>query len=1152
MNLNDFVVLPNNKAKSIKLNARNLQELQMETVSLAQESKEMEEKLQQLKQSMSKEKRERGHSGGFRWKSGQCGSLTSNAITNSTKTNKENRLQKLSAGKMMIRVLKDESLTAPPQPPPPPPTTRKNRLRGTICGQCEVKTAGLICAECTENYCIGCFARFHQKGALKLHRMIAIQTDLQTHVSTRDVVSYSPSTFTSVNSSPNSKPNPSHTSTSGASTRRGDQSPEKGTEVLAKPMQLHPDTCQVLVVNHGEEKKLEIIEEGLNREDEKGFPTSLLRGEYNEEESARSFQEALRQWRGETSDGAGDPIREDAMWIPVRPVSVSAMATQADLPPDREAEGRGCRGGQRGVPVRVEFTENSLTYTDRLLLKKHRRTPIETYDPALGYGPDLKPLHKTNTEEDRSLTAQEEDFRHYCASLFAVPVSRGRTEAQITAPEPCLVIEVLDETDRDINGVFVAEHRTNNNGEVPLFQQVSSNVRTLGPQTSGGSLRVNRSSRSPTQPFRQSRAPAQPMSVILNTASPSKGMPSAPPTAETQRTSKTSIKTSISKSQKSNCSLTDHKSKADHGSPQLSQVEILKFLSPLSFPTDVSPLTRSSTPKENPSLSPSVSFSLRSTFTVSPSSSTESTLLPRVYHSTPLQKGSDSSLLPEQFQSSKLFPEPISSPKLLQSPPSNLETPMQSQDSLCDPECLLSVNQLELPQSSRPNPQTKSLEPSRSQTNPVPFRAPVKNPSSFSLFNKSPPDAYSSYKSTPTYGNAPVFISSTSISCDHELALTHQDTDACMPSLSPHPLDVTQDPLLAVKMVEEEELSVDSGDEMSSDSLGLAPHEEDSSDEEAQMHGCLTRGKSRDEEQGNSAISHLGDSFVPTDAEREKYLRTDEPEQLSEPSMVMHNQSAGFGSEQFCDLDGFSPLGLDLNSGHSDTTEHTHCDPLRTCQTSPSDSDPTGSESRGPSSSLSAHTEKHLVFSVMQDNHMQSTGIQICSTTPTRRGKTSANELGTSGSNWSGTSTPTLSHPPRITPAVFTSLSHSPSPPPLSSRLSRPALGSELGPAFRPLSRATQEIMEICSMDQSGCEDPDLDTDTTVHTLHGLEQELRLMAKGTDAHKTGMQASVFGTGKYESQHQHGNQHLTWDRVSEEQKEEEEAAQRDRQSVLLLS
>lgn len=57
------------------------------------------------------------------------------------------------------------------------------------------------------------------------------------------------------------------------------------------------------------------------------------------------------------------------------------MATQADLAPDREGEGRGRGGGEGRVPVRVEFTENSLTYMDRLLLKKHRRyTDRQTED----------------------------------------------------------------------------------------------------------------------------------------------------------------------------------------------------------------------------------------------------------------------------------------------------------------------------------------------------------------------------------------------------------------------------------------------------------------------------------------------------------------------------------------------------------------------------------------------------------------------------------------------------------------------------------------------------------------------------------------------------------------------------------------------------
>lgn len=55
------------------------------------------------------------------------------------------------------------------------------------------------------------------------------------------------------------------------------------------------------------------------------------------------------------------------------PVLVSATATQADLPPDREAEGQRRGGAEGKLTVKVEFTENSLTYVERLLLKMHRR-----------------------------------------------------------------------------------------------------------------------------------------------------------------------------------------------------------------------------------------------------------------------------------------------------------------------------------------------------------------------------------------------------------------------------------------------------------------------------------------------------------------------------------------------------------------------------------------------------------------------------------------------------------------------------------------------------------------------------------------------------------------------------------------------------------
>ena len=39
------------------------------------------------------------------------------------------------------------------------------RVNGPKCGQCENKGANVTCQECCEDYCAGCFASFHLKGA---------------------------------------------------------------------------------------------------------------------------------------------------------------------------------------------------------------------------------------------------------------------------------------------------------------------------------------------------------------------------------------------------------------------------------------------------------------------------------------------------------------------------------------------------------------------------------------------------------------------------------------------------------------------------------------------------------------------------------------------------------------------------------------------------------------------------------------------------------------------------------------------------------------------------------------------------------------------------------------------------------------------------
>lgn len=249
--------------------------------------------------------------------------------------------------------------------------------------------------------------------------------------------------------------------------------------------------------------------------------------------------------------------------------------------------------------------------------------------------------------------------------------------------------------------------------------------------------------------------------VIFCTASSSKIKPSACPTSDSPRTSKTSIKTPTPTSQAPTCTPTVQKSKLDLGSPPLlsfsslphSQAQIFKpSHTPVSFPPDVSPLasSRPPIPEDHLYASSSTSFSLRSTFTVSPSGSTELTLLPKVYQSTPFQKGSNSSRLLEQPQFSQLLPE-ILSLELSQSLSSNLESRRKSQQSLGEPESLLLVNKPKpplSPVSPSQNLSSKSVEPS----------SLVKTLSSLSLFNESPSDAYYRHWSAPTNEDDPSLL----------------------------------------------------------------------------------------------------------------------------------------------------------------------------------------------------------------------------------------------------------------------------------------------------------------------------------------------------------------------------------------------------------
>ncbi|KAI4885367.1 hypothetical protein NFI96_009337, partial [Prochilodus magdalenae] len=96
-------------------------------------------------------------------------------------------------------------------------------------------------------------------------------------------------------------------------------------------------------------------------------------------------------------------------------------------------------------PIRVEFKEHSLSYMERLLLKKHRRTPIESYCPlpALSSTPqDL--LAHSPTQPAEELTAEEIDLHEYYVSLFALSSPAGGEQPDET-PKSCPSITEIDE-----------------------------------------------------------------------------------------------------------------------------------------------------------------------------------------------------------------------------------------------------------------------------------------------------------------------------------------------------------------------------------------------------------------------------------------------------------------------------------------------------------------------------------------------------------------------------------------------------------------------------------------------------------------------------------------------------------------------------------
>ncbi|XP_059541952.1 zinc finger B-box domain-containing protein 1 isoform X1 [Myotis daubentonii] len=399
MNSKDFVVLPWGKpGHSVKLKYKNVRELKMEKVQLELENHEMEKKLQEFQSTRSKDKEER-ESSDYHWKSGKVGKLGNQSHILSQ--NKRNVI-KHSPGKVRLKLLK-EKLQEPVRQALNYQMANfsereKPKIRGKVCGQCENKAALLVCLECGEDYCSGCFAKIHQKGALRFHRTTLLQAKSQILSNVLDVAH---GFIKEVNPD---KPKGEHRSPKEISK----------SQHLPKPPPLQESSSQMEVSTT---QKGECINP---RE------RLLCEGSFDEEASAQSFQEVLNEWRTGHHNDSGEPNLPAA-----KPDSLEECEVQTNLKIWRE-------------PLHIEFKEDSISYMEKLWLKKHRRTPREQLQnmPPDIFIPQCTTINESQcsqSESDEDNDVEETEVQ--CPALF-LPVEELRRER----PEASVEIVELDDT----------------------------------------------------------------------------------------------------------------------------------------------------------------------------------------------------------------------------------------------------------------------------------------------------------------------------------------------------------------------------------------------------------------------------------------------------------------------------------------------------------------------------------------------------------------------------------------------------------------------------------------------------------------------------------------------------------------------------------
>nr|XP_048280711.1 zinc finger B-box domain-containing protein 1 isoform X3 [Myodes glareolus] len=152
---------------------------------------------------------------------------------------------------------------------------------------------------------------------------------------------------------------------------------------------------------------------------------------FDEEASAQSFREALTQWRAEHEGENKQQNVHAAKPVFIFIDSVEECEVQTNLKIWTE-------------PINIEFTEDSLTYMEKLWLKKHRRTPQEQLRNILSNmspHPSETTMEAQSSQSENDVDSDVEEIKVQYPPLF-MPVEKPNIERL----PPSLTIVELDGT----------------------------------------------------------------------------------------------------------------------------------------------------------------------------------------------------------------------------------------------------------------------------------------------------------------------------------------------------------------------------------------------------------------------------------------------------------------------------------------------------------------------------------------------------------------------------------------------------------------------------------------------------------------------------------------------------------------------------------